>query len=131
MTIYELLKTEENDYDIWDTEFDDCVTCCYMDEEDIEDEYDVFCYTLMSNMPVCGVSFDKGTVTANWAELIRKNIEIFREFAKDNWVNEYEDEDDFIYAWIRELHLFLAGYASGDIYTLAKEQILDRLDWDV
>ena len=52
-----------------------------------------------------------------WTELIQNNMEKFKAFTKENWSNQYEDdEDEFIYQWINEIHYYLAGYVNEDFY---------------
>ena len=52
MNLYEVLKKSEADYDTYDTEFDACVTACFIDEEDAEDSYDKFCISIMKKVEV-------------------------------------------------------------------------------
>ena len=41
----------------------------------------------------------------------------FKAFTKEYWNNQYEDdEDEFIYQWISEIHLYIAGYVGEKMY---------------
>ena len=116
MKLYELMKLSEGDYDTYDTVYDACVTVCYIDEEDAEDNYDKFCINIMKKVKVVRI-IPGSHLVCEWANLIQNNMEKFREFAEKHWNNQYEDdEDEFIYQWIKEIHYYLAGYVSEDLY---------------
>ena len=115
MTLYELFKETESDYDCYDTEFDMCVTVCL--PEEVEDTCDLFCTEMAKRVEV--VEYTKGDCVCicDWYHLIEANIEKFREFANKFWYkNNHEDKDDFIEEWINELHLFFAGYGCEENY---------------
>ena len=117
MKLYEIMKLSQNDYDTCDTVYDAGVTVCYIDEEDAKDSYDKFCIELMKKVEV--ESLNNDTITVKWTELIQNNMEKFKEFTKENWYEscQYEDdEDEFIYQWINEIHYYFAGYVSEDFY---------------
>ena len=115
MTLYEILEIAENDFDTYDTEYDVVVTVCWIGEEN--DDYERFCNGIMKKVNVIKKSGDG--LLVNWSDLIRRNMEKFRQFTKDNWsVNcQYEDdEDEFIYQWIKEIHYYMAGYVPDKFY---------------
>lgn len=118
MKLYEVMKMSEADYDTYDTEYDADVTVCYIDEEDAEDSYDKFCISIMKKVEVVRIIPDSHLV-CDWTKLIQNNMEKFRAFTAENWQAncQYEDdEDEFIYQWINEIHYYLAGYVSEDFY---------------
>ena len=120
MTLKEYLKLQESDYDVGDVDYDAIVTCCYIDE--INDNYDKFCDLLTSKVTVIrGGDYP----IANWSKFITKNLDKFRAFAEEYWYNAYEDdEDELVYQWINEFHLYVAGYVSEGFY----KKLVDLLE---
>lgn len=117
MKLYDFLKISQNDFDTCDTVYDTGVTVCYIDEEDTEDNYDKFCIGLMKKVEVEEQNDD--ILIVKWTELIQNNMEKFKEFTKENWYEscQYEDdEDEFIYQWINEIHQYMAGNVSINFY---------------
>lgn len=117
MKLYDFLKISQNDFDTCDTVYDTGVTVCYIDEEDAEDSYDKFCIELMKKVEVEKQIGD--ALLVKWTELIQNNMEKFRAFTAENWYEscQYEDDDDeFIYQWINEIHQYMAGNVSEDFY---------------
>ena len=118
MTLYEYLKLTEADYDTYDTKYDNGITVCYIEEEC--DDYDRFCNGIVKKVDVVKTSGD--ILTVNWSELIERNMAKFKKFTKKYWMRHYEkDIDDFIYQWINEIHMYMAGYVSEDFYSVLNE----------
>lgn len=114
MTLYEYLKMSEADYDTYDTEYDNGVTVCYIDEE--TDEYDKFCNGIIKKVDVVKINGD--VLTVNWSELIERNMDKFKMFAREHWAYDYENDiNEFIYQWINEIHLYMAGYVGESFYS--------------
>lgn len=123
MKLYDYLKLTEADYDTYDTVYDTGVTVCFIDDEDEgTDNYYKFCADIMRKVEVEKINGD--IIIVNWTKLIKDNMKKFKAFTKENWYanRQYEDdEDDFIYAWINEIHAYFAGYVSESFYdVLAK-----------
>ena len=117
MKLYEFMKMSQNDYDTYDTTFDSVVTVCYIAENEVRDNYDKFCVELMKKAEIEEINGDD--IIIKWTELIQNNMEKFRAFTKENWYAncQYEDdEDEFIYQWINEIHQYMAGNVSEDFY---------------
>ena len=117
MKLYDFLKISQNDYDTCDTVYDTGVTVCYIDEEDAEDSYDKFGVELMKKVEVEKQNGD--ILIVKWTEFIQNNMEKFKKFTKENWYEscQYEDdEDEFIYQWIEEIHQYMAGNVAEDFY---------------
>ena len=116
MKLYEIMKMSQNDYDTYDTVYDACVTVCYIDEEDeAKDSYYKFCTEIIKKVEVEKINGD--VLIVKWTELIENNMEKFRAFTEKHWRYTYEDdEDEFIYQWINEIHYYLAGYVDEDFY---------------
>lgn len=126
MTLYEFMKMSECDYDTYDVDFDAVVTVCLPDEDDNLDAYGKFCFEIIKKVNVVKVT-DTGLIV-DWAGFIKRNIEQLREFADEYWYNNYADDDDeFVYQWINEIHAYLAGYVSEDIYEKLVE-LVETLD---
>lgn len=127
MKLYELLKISMEDYDTYDTVYDAGVTVCYIDEEDADDSYDRFCINLMKKVEVVRI-VPSSHLTCEWTKLIQDNMEKFRAFTEEYWRYKYRDDDDeFIYQWINEIHYYLAGYVSEDFYDNLVE-LVDSLE---
>lgn len=115
MTLYEFMKMSECDYDTYDVDFDTIVTVCLPDEDDDLDAYGKFCFEIIKKVEVVK-QVDTGLIV-NWSDFIKRNIELLREFTDEYWYNNYEDdEDEFVYQWINEIHAYLGGCVSEDIY---------------
>ena len=117
MTLYEYLKMTENDYDTYDTEYDAEVTVCYI-EDDEDDEYDKFCNGIIKKVNVVKINGD--ILIVDWCKLIKRNMDEFRKFSAENWRTDcqYEDdEDEFIYQWINEIHMYMAGCVGESFYS--------------
>ena len=117
MKLYDFLKVAQNDFDTCDTVYDAGVTVCFIDEADATDNYDKFCIELMKKVEVESLNDD--IIIVKWTELIENNMEKFRAFTKENWYEscQYEDDDDeFIYQWINEIHQYMAGNVAEDFY---------------
>ena len=116
MTLFEYLQMTECDYDTYDTEYDNGVTVCHICEEDEADEYDKFCNGIIKKVDVVKINGD--VLTVNWSELIERNIHKFKEFTAKYWKHQYEDDiDEFIYQWINEIHMYIAGYFGESFYS--------------
>lgn len=112
MKLYDLLKIKDC-IDTGDNVYDAIVTVDLIEDEDVDDNYDRFCNYLQHNVDV----IDAKNGVCDWTGFVKNNMEALKEFTKEHWVHTYEnDEDEFIYQWINELHLYCAGYTSEDIY---------------
>ena len=119
MTLYEYVMLHEEDYDVWDNEYDTCVTVCYIDK--VTDSYDAFCKKMMQKVSIVEV----GECVANWSELIKRNMPVFKSFTEKHWDKKYKnDVSEFIYQWIKEIHMYFAGYVSEEFYNV----LLDLVD---
>ena len=118
MKLYDFLKIAQNDFDTEDTIYCAVVTVCYIDEEDeTRDNYYKFCTDIIKKVEVEKQIGD--ALLVKWTELIQNNMEKFRKFTKENWYEscQYENNDDeFIYQWINEIHQYMAGNVSEDFY---------------
>ena len=122
MTLYEYLNLYGEDYDVYDEDYDECVTVSFIDE--ICDGYDSFCAKMMRKVSVVDTDNNDNPI-ANWSELVRRNMPVFKSFTEEHWRRKYRnDMDEFIYQWIKEIHLYFAGYVSEDFYTI----LIDLVD---
>ena len=122
MTLYEFVMLHENDYDAWDKEYDTCVTVCHIDK--VTDSYDAFCKKMMQKVSVVGTANNDDPIV-NWTELIERNMPVLKSFTEKHWDNKYKDDvDEFIYQWIKEIHMYFAGYVSEEFYNV----LLDLVD---
>lgn len=118
MKLYDFIKMTEADYDTYDVVYDNGVTVCFIDEEDeAMDNYYKFCADIMKKVEMEKQNGD--VLIVNWTKLVKDNMEKFRAFTKEHWYEnrQYKNsEDNFIYAWINEIHAYMAGYVSEDFY---------------
>ena len=125
-TLYEYLEMSQNDFDTFDTEYDAEVTVCHIYKE--TDEYDKFCNGIIKKVNV--VKINGEYLIVNWSELIKRNMDKFREFTAEHWYEscQYEDDvDEFVYQWINEIHQYMAGNVSIDFYSVLNE-FVDNLE---
>lgn len=127
MILYDLLKVFNTDFDTYDNVYDAVVTVCSFDEEDEKSDeyYEKFCIGIMKFIEVTKGS--KQALWCNWSDFIKRNIQIFREFEAKYWCKHYENEDDFIYQWIKEIDYWVAGEASEHIYKEFVENYMSRM----
>jgi hypothetical protein len=130
MSLYDFVKTHNADYDTYDTIYDSVVTVCSFDEneEGEGDYYDKFRIGIMRFVRVVKVTSGCELV-CNWAEMIKRNEEVFREYTNACWAESYRNlnEDDFIYEWIDEINKYCAGYSSDKNYERLVKDDLPRL----
>lgn len=116
ITLYNYINMAEKDFDTYDIKYDAVVTVCHIDEEN--DEYDKFCNGIIKKVNV--VKINGNDLTVNWSELIERNIIKFRIFTAEHWYESCQykdDEDEFVYQWINEIHQYMAGNVSMDFYS--------------
>ena len=119
-TLYDYLTIAKNDFDTYDTEYDVGVTVCHICEED--DKYDEFCNGIIKKVNV--VEINSNSLTVDWSEHIKRNMDKFKKFSVEHWYAncQYEDDiDEFIYQWINEIHQYMAGNVDEDFYTVLNE----------
>ena len=120
MTLYDYMKMHGEDYDVYDNEFDNCVTVCLITDREVNksDNYDVFCNAIVKKVKFVSRGNSGCVVIADWSGLIRANLDKFRAFSKEHWWTQYEDDDEeFIYQWISEINSYMAGYTSEGVYS--------------
>lgn len=124
MTLFEYIKMTECDYDTYDTKYDTGVTVCCIDEEC--DAYDKFCNGIIKKVDVVKINGD--ILTVNWSELIERNMDKFKVFAREHWMYDYEDDiDEFEYQWINEIHAYMAGCVGESFYSVLNK-FVDSLE---
>lgn len=114
MKLYEFLKVTQRDYDCYDTNYDACVTICYVNE--VKDKYDEFCVELTKKVDVIVQTGDTSLV-CDWSKFVADNYDVFKAFTIANWVQDYDDKAEFIYQWIQELNGYIAGSVSEKFYS--------------
>ena len=129
MTLFEYLELQQGGWisaDTYDTDYDIIVTIdADIDDKDNEDPYYQFTFGLLRSVEI--ESIGKDTLTCKWSKFITDNMELFKAFAKEYWVNQYEDdEEEFIYQWIREIHYYLAGYVGNSTYKAFCKDIIEK-----
>lgn len=123
MNLYEYLKISRRDFDVYDDVYDAEVTVCYIDDEDIEDDSEKFCIDIIKKVNVVKQTSDC-ILIAKWSDLIKRNMDKFKAFTKKHWRDDcqYEDdEEEFIYQWINEIHSYMGGYVDDDFYSTLVE----------
>lgn len=126
MTVYEFIKHEDSDFDIYDNEFDKCVTVCAPYYGEFRDNSDVFEDEILKRVRLIRKKNDYEAV-ADWSGFIKFYINEFRNFAKKHWISIPNDEDSLVSAWIKELHLYFAGYVSVEFYKVLLDELIGSL----
>ena len=133
MKLYDLLKIKDC-IDTYDTKYDTVVTMVLVKDKDIEDNYDKFCNYLQHEVEVTDAKED----ICDWTGFVKKNMEALKKFTKEYWVCTYENnEDEFIYQWINELHAYSAGYTSENVYKAfldtitTHKQLIEQTERDI
>lgn len=128
MTLFDFIKIAERDFDVYDDVFDAEVTVCHIEENKHNDFYDKFCIGIIKKVNLVNQTSEY-TLVAKWTKLIQDNMDKFREFTNKHWNKKYKnDEEEFIYQWINEIHLYMAGYVSEDFYETLVE-FVDSLEF--
>lgn len=125
MTVYEYIKMMECSYDVYDDEFDNCITCEDCEGNEDKDNYFRFYVGLQKLANV--VKADKDYPIADWGAMIRHNKPILEEYMKENWIRQYKDEDDFVWEWINEFQAWGAGYVSESTYEDFVKNYMSRM----
>ncbi len=139
MKLYDLLKIKEC-IDTYDTEYDAIVTVDLIEDADLNNSFDDFVYYdkfvnyLLHNVEVVDAKND----ICDWTGFIKNNMTALKEFTKEYWTCTYEnDEDEFIYQWINELHAYCAGYTSNNVYKAfldtitTHKQLIEQTERDI
>lgn len=119
ITLYEYIKANPGDYDVYDEEWDvGPVTVC-IDDDDLEhphDSYEKFIVELLRKTALTDEGGDGCSLVAGWCYLIKRNEKLLRDFMNQHWAFTYEDADRFIEEWTKELRAYVSGYVSEDFY---------------
>lgn len=111
--------------DTSDDVYDAVVTIVWDRDEKRDDDmfpnYSVFCDKLFECVEFKEVNeYDVWII--RWSKLIKDNLELFREWSLANWRDEFEDmikdedPDEFICAWLDQLHAYLSGAGTETEY---------------
>ena len=121
MTLFDFVRTTQRDWDVYDNVYDAEVTVSHIEED--EEPYDKFCNEIIKKVTVIRQT-NEYSLEAKWTKLILDNLEKFRAFTRMYWHDEaqYEDDDDeFIYQWINEIHGYMAGNVPEEFYEILVE----------
>ena len=125
MNLYDYTRINQKDFDVVDVDYDTSITVCYINEVYEVDDYDRFCNNIIKKVEVIAQINDY-TLVANWTKLIKDNMNQFKSFTKEYWNYQYEDdEDEFIYQWIKEIHSYMSGYVYEDFYKTLRKFVDD------
>jgi len=116
MNLYDYFNLTDRGFDTCDDDCKEFITIYHTEKEG--DNYHLFRNELMKKVEILGRN-DNGELIVNWSACIKGNMEKCRKFTKEHWVYQYEEKDEFISAWIKELNNYLAGksfsYRSGTL----------------
>lgn len=103
-------------FDVFDKEYDygTCFEEISMYSNDTEPVL-VFTYKLASKLEVVRIT-SNNILIVDFTKLINDNKPLFVDFMNKHWNITYEDNEDFEYAWIKELCGYVNGYTSDIIY---------------
>lgn len=110
MTLYELLQIKDDYIETSDVDYDVLVGTDLVKDEDINENtnnYYKFLNYIAHNVEVTDARND----ICNWSKFVLDHKVALTKYAEENWYEVPEDESDFIYEWINELH----NYQSGNI----------------
>lgn len=127
MKIKEYLDIRQNDVDTFDKTFEVIVTCCHITDEEFEEEindaensfrnYFRFIKYIYENVDVVNTK----NIICDWAGFVKEHYNALYKFMEEHWMHCYENKDDFIYQWIKEIHYYLAGYTTEENYNYILE----------
>lgn len=123
MKLFELVNILQEDFDTYDTVYDAEVTVCFIEENEDNDNYDKFCIGIIKKVEVVKGNGNHGLIV-KWNDLIKNNMDKFKAFSAEHWCEDcqYEDDDDeFVYQWIDEIHNYMTGCVSEDFYGVLVE----------
>lgn len=115
MTLYELLQIKEDYIETSDVDYDVLVGTDLVKDEDINentDNYFKFLNYIAHNVEVTDARND----ICNWSKFVLDHKVALTKYAEENWYEVPEDESDFIYEWINELHSYQSGNISEKMY---------------
>lgn len=120
------LLSENNDYiEFYDDRFDAFVALDYVSEKKLNCKEDKYYYRFLNYLNNNVQVLSAGNCICAWTDFIKKHIKAFKKFTKEHWTRTYEDDmDEFIYQWIRELHLYGAGYVSETEYKALVDMLI-------
>lgn len=108
MKLYDLFKDKDVlDLDTGDNVFDTIITVHLVDDNEISDNYDKFINFICHNVDV----IDAENNICDWSGFIEKHYNDLMEFSYAYWIDIAHNKDGFVYQWINEIALYLAGYA--------------------
>lgn len=123
MTLYELLQIKEDYIETSDVDYDVLVGTDLVKDEDINentDNYYKFLNYIAHNVEVTDARND----ICNWSKFVLDHKVALAKYAEENWYEVPEDESDFIYNWINELH----GYQAGSISEKMYKEFIDAMN---
>ena len=123
---YLMMFKEDVDFDVPDTEIDNTVTVCFVKKaaEEISEDFpnmDKFVLKLLKMVDVAYLLRD-GTPVCDFSKIINEHIDLFTEFVKENWSEDYQyvceqdniDNGEFAYQFIKEFDNVVGGrYGEG------------------
>lgn len=130
MTLYEFGQLGNSCLDTCDDVFDIIITVDILtdDEENDMGYYGKFANFICKNVNVLGKA-GGCDVVADWSALITENMSVFRKAANAMWYEGSvpDDDDDFVYEWLTEIHGWLAGGVSESSYKHFMETYAPRI----
>lgn len=123
MTLYELLQIKGDYIETSDVDYDVLVATDLIKDEDINDNTDNY-YKFLNYIAHNVEVIDARNDICNWSKFVLDHKVALTKFAEENWYEVPEDESDFIYEWINELH----GYQSGNISEKMYKEFIDTVN---
>ena len=123
MTLYELLQIKGDYIETSDVDYDVLVATDLVKDEDMNentDNYYKFLNYIAHNVEVTDTRND----ICNWSKFVLNHKVALTRFAEENWYEVPEEEDDFVYEWINELH----NYQSGNISEKMYKEFIDTIN---
>ena len=106
-------------------EFDIIVTCVepLYSENNYEEKFTKYIY---DNVNVLYEAQENYNTVCDWSGFVNDNFKTLKNFSEKHWANTsiyYDDKgnvdnDEFLYHWVNEINLYLAGYANEEQYKM-------------
>lgn len=126
MVIKDFLQIYQSDYDISDKDFD-MIVCCVdiypLNDRQQEEYFYKVMDAIYADVDILDWTDGSCEAVADWSGWIDRKKDKLTSFMKKHWERQYSD-DDFTEQWIREIHLFFAGYGNEDIYERFYREVL-------
>ena len=117
ITVENCINHYKKPFDVYDTEYDVCITVTPPLEQEKEEPYDTFVRLLCSKVQICEQR-EYPILIADWTGFIKRNVDALEAFSKKHWVYAYtrKSASEFYTGMITGLGMYVSGYGDEEIY---------------